>query len=330
MPINKLVICRNQRELESRMTIDNNKLNRKTTMYMTYAIFLEYDISMLADIYVLECRDCGIKELPQTLHTDFKKLLELKCSMNRLKKLPLLPPCLKVLDCYDNLLTELPPLPATLMALHCNKNRLSSLPIDIAQKTPLLTRLDCSENAISKLPQLPHNLLYLTCNKMKGKEFMLPSKLPNTLRDLEIRDTLLKCLPDPLPPNIEYLIIGYTADGYIPDLPDSIISLNTLCHVYTIIEDDMHVISQYRSNFKNSYPLLQSCFMMKSVEEECEYINQCNSERRCRERLAIINQNAPFLEHYMRRMMHPNRLQTLKINPHIDVDAFMENYSASL
>ena len=54
------------------------------------------------------------------------------------------------------------------------------------------------------------------------------------------------------------------------------------------------------------------------------------TSQRPTQRLAIINAGNVFLEHYMRRRMHPDNLKVLADDPNLDVDEYMEAYVATL
>lgn len=98
---------------------------------------------------IFSCEECNINKLPELPQT----LEKLKCSKNRLEKLPdVLPLGLMELRCDNNLIIELPKLINLnkLEKLFCSNNRLLELPI-----LPLkINTLDCSFNFIESLPNL--------------------------------------------------------------------------------------------------------------------------------------------------------------------------------
>jgi len=71
---------------------------------------------------MLDISRCGITELPARLP---KSLTKLKCSDNKLVRLPVLPPELNSLDCSNNQITELPSLPSKLLVIDAENNQLS-------------------------------------------------------------------------------------------------------------------------------------------------------------------------------------------------------------
>ena len=71
---------------------------------------------------MLDISGCGITELPARLP---KSLSKLKCSDNKLVRLPVLPSELNSLDCSNNQLVELPVLPPKLIVVDAENNMLS-------------------------------------------------------------------------------------------------------------------------------------------------------------------------------------------------------------
>ncbi len=104
---------------------------------------------------VLNLDRCGLKEWPELLNGKEHFIVELYCSWNQLKSLPVLTKCVS-LDCSNNQLTSLPSL-ILCVTLDCSGNQLTSLPA-----LPNCNWLQCYNNLLTSLPPLP-NCVALFC-----------------------------------------------------------------------------------------------------------------------------------------------------------------------
>lgn len=145
----------------------------------------------------------------------------------------------------------------------------------------------------------------------------LPKNLPMQLLTLFVLDTPLNMLPEILPSTLSLLVLCNTQLAELPDIPDTILDINISIN---------YVANPLLQSF---YPRLGNVSIL-NVKDKIKYINFCNMQRRAQTRMRIINRDGAFLEHYMRRMMHPDRLAALKCDPNIDVDDFMTRYVDSL
>lgn len=84
---------------------------------------------------------------------DYKKLIELSCSHNKITQLSNFPECLVYLYCSYNQIKSLDNLP------------------------PNITDLNCSTNQISQLTNLPNNLSVLYCSNNQLTNLDLPKQL---------------------------------------------------------------------------------------------------------------------------------------------------------
>lgn len=92
----------------------------------------------------LNLENLGLTELPDIP----LNCTDLKCSKNKLTKLPPLPNCV-ILECADNNLRSLPNLPKC-VELYCGMNKLQELP-----SLPNCEILDCFDNELTRLPYTP-------------------------------------------------------------------------------------------------------------------------------------------------------------------------------
>lgn len=121
-------------------------------------------------------------------------------------------------------------------------------------------------------------------------------------------------LPDPLPQNLKILFCSYNNLVELPDLPKTLQGFS------------------YANNnelFYTNYPDIDNYNGIALVD----YVNKCNVDRektRIQARTHIINTTQPFLEHYMRRAMHPTKIAQLLQDPEADIDECIKAYIDTL
>ena len=237
-----------------------------------------------------------------TLPTLPDTLIHLNCSYNCIIELPKLPTTLEILRCRNNQIYVLPDvLPNDLYRLECCANNLTYLP-DLSSNKNLIY-LQCGENQLTKLPDLPDTLIYISCDN--NQITALPEVLPSALQILQCYNNLLSELPD-LPESLKYIYSDNNTAAFHKKYPKLI---------------EMQQYLSFPNNFIEAPP----------ISDVINYVNGINSQERIRARLYKLHSKGnPFLEPYMRRMMHPDRLKTLCDDESIDVDEYMTRYVESL
>ena len=117
-----------------------------------------------------------IPELPFTLN-------ELYCAGNQLTKLP-------DLSIRDSAVLKLPGFNPGLIFLDCSFNHIKEIKI----LSPRLLEMNCAHNEFKYLPQLPESLETLNCSTNFSLA-CLPH-LPDNLKTLEVKETIITCLPN--------------------------------------------------------------------------------------------------------------------------------------
>jgi Leucine-rich repeat (LRR) protein len=144
----------------------------------------------------------------------------------------------------------------------------------------------------------------------------LPDNLPSTLIELYCSQNQLTSLPDNLPLSLQELDCGHNKLTSLPDLP---LSLQYFGHY-----DNPQLEIKYPALFNNDTSL-------QRVADKIKYINETNSKTRTTERTKQINQADILLELYMKRRMHPTRIQVVVgDDKEADIDALMTTYTESL
>jgi Leucine-rich repeat (LRR) protein len=158
--------------------------------------------------------------------------------------------------------------------------------------------LHCIDNNLTSLPPLP----------MKG-----------TMTNLHCGNNQLTCLPE-LPDTLKELHCDNNNITILPDIPESVIFI----HV-----QDNPLETNYPEIFKigRNNDIMQ---IDKYCQQVIQYINRRNAMMRAKDRMQLIDPTNQLLERYMRRAMHPSRLQPLLDNTDLDVDEFMTQYTNSL
>jgi len=212
----------------------------------------------------------------------------------------------KILDCAQNYLTSLPELPSSLTHLSCWRNELTTLP----NLPSSLSILECDINELTTLPDLPSSLTYLSCS---SNELMALPELPPSLTYLSCCRNQLTTLPD-LPPSLNTLYCWSNELTTLPDLPETL---------YCFERRDNPLLE---IKYPNLYDHLPNNII---TPLEIRYVNEINSKERTMERTKQINQANILLELYMKRMMHPLRIQEI-LKDADDIDAAMNAYVETL
>jgi hypothetical protein len=228
-------------------------------------------------------------------------------------------PNLEIISCEGSDITHIPhTLPYKLTRLDINfNNSIGTLPDILPATLQWLTISNCSY--FTTLPNtLPDGLCEISINN--APNLVLPDILPKSLKELEIFESPITKLPAQLPSGLIALYCQDTQLTTLPDLPE------TLCEIE---------ITSRNNGLILKYPLLNSEDPDDYDDETyaqviVNHVNEINSRERVQARTRLINVTQPFLEHYMRRAMHPDRLAALKNDPTIDVDDFMTQYVESL
>jgi hypothetical protein len=127
----------------------------------------------------------------------------------------------------------------------------------------------------------------------------------------------------PLPPGLASLDCDHNQLRVLPDLPESLVSLN---------------VAHQHAEFNTNYPLLCTdagfdftvgaeeerdaeygsylYWGWGSVKPKVMYINECNSRRRTQARTLVFAKE--LADVYLRKALHPDRLQPLLDNPDAD------------
>jgi uncharacterized repeat protein (TIGR01451 family) len=190
-----------------------NELVSDTTLDCSNIAISNIDgIQYFDSLKKLRCNLNNLSSLPVLPAT----LVHLNCSNNKLESLPALPSSLTYLDCSINELTLLPNLPVSLIHLDCFSNYLTTLALP-----NFLTYLRCSDNQLASLPPLPNSLTHLYC--FTNHLTSLPV-LPNSLTLLWCDGNQLESLPA-LPNVLTELRCGNNKLTSLPSLPDSLTEL---------------------------------------------------------------------------------------------------------
>jgi hypothetical protein len=185
------------------------------------------------------------------------------------------------------------------------------------------TAFTCDNCNLTSLPVLPNNGRFDTLSCAHNHLTMLPV-LPDTLKWLNCERNNLTILPD-LPPSLigfhfshNPLEINYP-DLHVIQQPNHTLIDNIL------LQNDMLP----QENRVSIHTLIRPIMTEKTYEIVC-YINRRNAMMRAKDRMHLIDPTNQLLERYMRRAMHPSRLQPLLDNTDLDVDEFMTQYTNSL
>jgi len=246
----------------------------------------------------IDCNNNNLIELPR-LPKNLKMLL---CYSNDIKVLPELPENLEILICGDNSLVQLPKLPNTLKELDIYSNfvvYIDELPKNLESLTILnnrihelpdlpqtLRKLYCGYNLLSSLHDIPPVLCELSC---MGNQITHMGKLPESLRILHCNNNRLKKLPT-LPPNLNVLICSENEIEIFPMIPDSV---------------------SYGFNCENNNP--SAIYPGLDIRT----INVVNKFRHC---YYYNKWKWRFLEYYVVRKMHPDRIAKLLENDSIELE----------
>jgi len=227
------------------------------------------------------------------------------------------------LDCSWNQLPTLPPLPDTLQELNCSYDRFITLP----KLPPSLQALYLSDNRLTTLPKLPDTLQILNCSY--NRVIILP-ELPASLTFLNCRDNNLTTLPK-LPPALSYISVADNNLTTLPDLPTSLTYFEydrnpLLEHKYPLLFKSLNSVLDHLHEIGYQGVINLQIY---GTAGKVAYVNEVNSKERTIERTKQINQANILLELYMKRMMHPSRIQEL-VRDVDDIDAAMNAYVETL
>ena len=201
------------------------------------------------------------------------------------------------------------------------------------------TQLICSNDLLRtiRLSLLHEHLMYIDCSRNLITK--LPNKLPAQLNTLIINNNLIKKLPDKLPQKLRILIMHNNLITQLPvTLPLSLYFIdctyNNLCELPNLTLNIQYMSITQNNTLRTMYSGLTHLEFMyygSITHKDVPYINDVNARRRTQARMNILCATGnPFLEPYMRRMMHPDRLKTLRNDESIDVDEYMTWYVESL
>lgn len=155
--------------------------------------------------------------------------------------------------------------------------------------------LFCGRNNLTSLPLLPmkRQFTHLYCS---NNQLTCLPELPDTLKELYCPNNNLTILPD-IPKSVRYISCrGNPLETNYPEI------------------------------FKMEYIAPLDEYFQTVIQ----YVNRRNAMMRAKDRMRLIDPTNQFLECYMRRSMHPSRLQPLLDNTDLDVDEFMTQYTNSL
>lgn len=245
-------------------------------------------------IETLNCYNTNIRELPDLP----SRLAVLVCFNTKLERLPPLPVNLRILGCHTTKIQEIPPLPKKLRKLYCYETQITNLPElpetllflscagcenleQLPTLPPTLEYLNCSETNIRVLPDLPDSLKELKCNRVDIIE--LPDTLPENLELLDIYRTYVSVLPE-LPDTLKKVDIRFTPIHTLPNLPTSLIELETNNTNLTIVSEDT---LQGHDNIEDFYRNLR--------EAESKSANRFSIANRSRQVTLPTNVFDPFM-----------------------------------
>lgn len=140
-------------------------------------------IQDFANLQYLDISCCNIERLPTI---NFEQLTTFKCSINRLKHLPVTFRRLEILYCDLNFLKKIPKI-GTLKELRCDGNDIRKLP-----SFKKLEKLSCDRNhKLMSLPKMP-NLVSLSCSETRISDISCFMKLSISLN---ISNTSISVIP---------------------------------------------------------------------------------------------------------------------------------------
>ena len=145
--------------------LSDNIRNNITTLTFLKTNLKELPENLPPNLTCLKCTDNKITKLPELPSS----LVELNCSYNKITEFINLPPNLEKLDCSYNQITEFINLPTNLQKLICKNNIITKLELP-----PNLVELNCSYNKITEFINLPINLKKLDCSYNQITKLELP------------------------------------------------------------------------------------------------------------------------------------------------------------
>jgi hypothetical protein len=151
-------------------------------------------------------------------------------------------------------------------------------------------------------------LEYLKCSN--NKLTFIP-QLPDSLQFFSCNNNTLTFLPNI--PNLSFFYFG--DNGNIYNFADNTYNTDYINNNNTLFE---------------VYPLLANVNATK--EEQIQYVNTINTQQKCKEWLATVNQHNIFLEIYERKVMNPAIINQyiLANNENLNINEFMDNYTKYL